>query len=119
HLRVQVNGNATGTISNTAQTRSNETPTPVVSVPVAVTISSPLNLTVQKQVNLQTAAPGDELEYVIGFRNNGAATVTGAVIRDQIPTGVQFVVASQGVVPQNGALVWNLPAINPGADGSV
>ena len=44
-----------------------------------------------------TAAPGDELLYTINIRNNGNATVTGAVIRDQIPANVQFLSATANV----------------------
>jgi uncharacterized repeat protein (TIGR01451 family) len=123
-LQTQVSSNAAGTITNVAQVRSAEIPSPVISNPASVTVTQPpppINLTIQKVLSpaAPTASPGDTLRYVISFQNNGQGTVSGAAIVDQVPANVQVVATSQGAVLLNGVLTWNLPLIAPGQGGSV
>src|SRR5205823_4308830 len=117
--RVQVNNNATGTVSNNAQARSTETPTPVVSNNVVVSITIPLNVTIQKAVDKTSGAPGDTLQYTISFRNNSAVSISGATITDTLPSGLQFLLSPQSVFPVSNTITWTLPTISPGQQGSV
>ncbi len=86
---------------------------------VTTTVNVPLNLAIQKSVDQPTAGPGDTVRYVIAFKNNGGSTISGAAIRDQIPAGTQFLVASQGVTPVNGVLTWNVQPLAAGQSDSV
>ncbi|WP_020074909.1 DUF11 domain-containing protein [Cryocola sp. 340MFSha3.1] len=73
---------------------------------------------VTKDDGRTTAAPGDLLTYTVTARNPLLfETLTGAVLTDVLPGGVQFVSASGGGSLSGTTVTWNLPAL-PG-DGTV
>jgi uncharacterized repeat protein (TIGR01451 family) len=86
-----------------------------------IVVVPPPNLSIQKVLSpaKPTAAPGDTLNYVISFRNNGSVTVSGAAVVDPIPANTQLTSASQGAVLNNGVLTWNLGPIGSNQTGSV
>ncbi|MCL2353560.1 MAG: InlB B-repeat-containing protein, partial [Defluviitaleaceae bacterium] len=59
---------------------------------------------------------GQVVTYTIRVSNIGDANAYGVVMRDDIPTGMTFVVGSANITPavSNNALTWNIPTIAPG-----
>jgi uncharacterized repeat protein (TIGR01451 family) len=117
-LRVQVNNTASGTITNTAQVTSAGSATPVASNSVSVTVNAGPALTVNKTVDRQTAAPGEILTYTLTVTNTGG-TVTGAALFDVIPTGTQFVQASNNGVLSGETVVWSFDNLAAGTGAAV
>jgi len=53
--------------------------------------TNPVTLTLDKQVNLLSASPGDTLTYTLQYANTGQGSVANAVLTDTLPAGVSFV----------------------------
>jgi len=49
------------------------------------------DLSVQKSVSAETAAPGDQLTYTMQVENHGPSGADSVVLRDTLPTGVSYV----------------------------
>jgi len=73
-----------------------------------------------------SAFPGDILEYKITFTNTGDVIVTGAVVKDVLPAGVEFVSGSASLYVSGSALPMSdeiigvgvsLADLNPGKSG--
>jgi uncharacterized repeat protein (TIGR01451 family) len=118
HLRVQVNSNASGVISNTAQVQATGI-APVASNTVQVAVNVPPSFVIQKFVDKSQAAPGDQLRYDIGVRNAGTTTVTNARLTDNLPAGTQFLSATANASPIGGTLTWQITSLAPGQQASV
>jgi uncharacterized repeat protein (TIGR01451 family) len=118
-FQALVNSGTPGPILNTAQVFSTEVTTPANSNSVSVSVNAPASLSVQKNVDKTTASPGDTLNYVITYLNNGPTAVSGVVITDTVPAGTQFQFASPNVQPVNGTLTWNVGTLAAGQSGSV
>src|SRR5262249_50582443 len=128
-LQAQVNSNASGTISNIAQVTSNETPGSIGSNAVSVTVTpqpQPPVLMITKQVDRNTAAPGDSLTYTLNYANIGGTAANPGVILDQLPPGVTFATSPNSAQlvnatpPSTGLFVrFSLGIVPPGASGSV
>jgi uncharacterized repeat protein (TIGR01451 family) len=73
----------------------------------------------QKPVDNTTAAPGDTLTYTIAYQNVGQQSFTGAIIQDQLPTGLTFVDSVSGGVLNGRIVQFSLPPLAPGASGTV
>lgn len=58
------------------------------------------DLTITKDVDLSTAAPGDTLQYTMVVTNDGPGTATGVTFADVLPTGVTFVSGTSTVIGQ-------------------
>ncbi len=123
----QVNPSATGVITNIAKViRPNDVNDPTdptrngggnntATDTTTIVAISPLTVTKSaalvedrdgsgngKALTLQTATPGDVLEYTIGVKNEGTGTVTGVVLMDPLPTNLIYVANSLtigGVTP--------------------
>jgi len=61
------------------------------------------DLSIVKSNGKTTAVPGMNTIYTITVTNNGASSVTGAVVSDVLPSGTTFVSATGGAVYDSGA----------------
>ena len=53
--------------------------------------------------------------YNLAITNLGPDTATGVMVSNQLPAGVNFYSATDGVMPTNGVLLFNLGSLGPGA----
>ena len=67
-----------------------------------------------------TAATGSQLTYSISYTNGGPNASTDAVLKDVLPTGLQFVSASDGGTYSGTSRTvrWNLGTVNVGFSGT-
>lgn len=119
-LRLRANqGLPTGaTITNTAQISSVEAPIGVPSNGATVTVNPtplPSPLSVTKQVDVASAAPGQSLNFLITIRNNGSTPAGGVTVTDPVPVGTTAVAASDGGVIAGGVARWSLGTLAAGA----
>ena len=59
-----------------------------------VTVTGDAVVEVKKAASVSTAAAGDEIEYVLTYKNNGNSTATDVTITDVLPANVDYVVNS-------------------------
>ena len=64
--------------------------------------------------------PAQPIDFTIVYTNNSTATLSGAIITDQLPVNTIYVSDTSGlpVVSSGNLLTWTLPALTPGAAGS-
>ena len=109
--------------------RSTEITTPVAGAPVETPVSAPvLALTKVATVIIgQTPTPvtevpsGDELTYIITYKNNGSMDATGVTITDKVPAKTTFKDADSGgaLNATTGAVEWKNLTIKAGESKTV
>ena len=73
-----------------------------------------------KVANVDTADPGDEITYSLNWQNLGTGWATGVVIKDTLPSQVQFVASSPTYTSVDGNVyTWDLGDVGPGEYGQV
>jgi uncharacterized repeat protein (TIGR01451 family) len=82
-----------GTYTNTVSASTSEGT--VTGEPVQISVGAP-RLNLSKSASLATATPGQSITYTINYSNDSPANVTGVVISDPLPQGLDFVSASNG-----------------------
>jgi uncharacterized repeat protein (TIGR01451 family) len=103
--RVAVECTGAGTlIPNTASVTSDQTPTPLNSNTVVVTILPATILSITKSVAPTSAAPGAVVTHTIAVRNTGNVTATNVIVTDPNPS-TQFLQYVAGSTTVNGAAV--------------
>ena len=81
-------------------------------------IASP-DLVVTKTDGRDTAEVGETLTYTLSYTNVGNQISSGVVLTDTLPTGVEFLAASDGGRYSGSNVTWNLGQLAPGQSGSV
>ncbi len=85
------------------------------------TVGQAPNLQVEINVSRPAAAPGDEIEYTVSYRNIGNLPSTNSVLSVQLPNQTALVegsISNAGGV--SGRIVrWNLDSLSPGSSGHV
>lgn len=85
-----------------------------------IALAAPGDIGVTKDDGVTTARPGDQLTYTIEVTNPLAfETISGAVLTDTLPAGVEFVSASHGGTVDLGVVTWNLADLAGGATTAV
>lgn len=70
---------------------------------------------VVKDDSVKQVSPGDEVTYTISVTNPLLTeTLTGAVVTDELPSGTEFVSASNGGTNKDGQISWALPDLTGG-----
>jgi len=107
---------AAGTmLSNTAQvTASNASE---VDVNRSVLVDPTRALAVAIVEASAPAVPGEPLTYIVNFANSGTSADAGVVLQAVVPTGTQFVSATQGGTENAGAVSWSLGTLGVGESG--
>jgi uncharacterized repeat protein (TIGR01451 family) len=116
-LIVEVAGNATGTINNTATATSDTDDNNAGNdsgnaPPVTVGGAGTADLGVTKTTNTTTASPGDTVTYTITVTNNGPDTANGVIVNDTLPPSLLF----QSITPA-ATFTCTTPAV--GTSGTV
>ena len=84
--------------------------------------TTPITLTLDKQVDALSASPGDTLIYALEYANTGQGSVTNAVLTDTLPTGVSFVSSVPGAptcAEAGGVVTCNLGTVTGASSGTV
>ena len=129
-LSITANATSLNTTTNTAQVRTSDQPDPDSSPnngvgteddqeSVTITPGS-ANVSLTKTVNNSSPSVGEQVTFQIIVSNAGPNTATGVQVRDQLPTGLNFVSASTpdfnsttgiwnvGTIPVGGSQTLNL-----------
>jgi uncharacterized repeat protein (TIGR01451 family) len=69
------------------------------------------DISVVKNVNQSTVSLNDEVTFSIIVKNNGFINATNVVVRDDLPTGLQYV---SGATIINGKYYWQIALLAPG-----
>ena len=77
------------------------------------------DLVISKSADRETVLPGEEITYIISYKNQGRLWAKETIITDTLPSGVTFVSASGGGVYQDGKVIWSLGKVWPGQQGSL
>ena len=110
---VDVNNDATGTLTNTASVSApNESDTSNNDDDAQTTVNPEIDILLEKvdNDNDQTLTPGDDITYTLTVTNLGPSTATGVVVTDTLPDEVTFVTAGS-TAPDNingNVLTYNL-----------
>jgi uncharacterized repeat protein (TIGR01451 family) len=72
-------------------------------------------LLLTKTVDQATASPGAPVTFTLTLTNAGLGATNGVVVLDRLPTGVTALGATNGGQLQNGAVLWSLGSLAPGA----
>jgi uncharacterized repeat protein (TIGR01451 family) len=86
---------------------SNDPDTPVVEVPVMLTVQS-VDLAITKTGDPDPVKVGDELTYTLLVTNDGPQDATGVTVVDTLPAGVTFVSASVGCTEMGGVVTCDV-----------
>ncbi len=100
-----------GIYTGTLQIISNDPDDPIISLPVTLTVEQPTGLVIDKvaqDLNGAPLYPGDEILYTIVVTNASPSAMTGVVVSDTLPAGVDFVSASPAGYSGPNPLVWQV-----------
>jgi len=125
-VQVVVQPTVAGSLTNNFQVFANEFD-PNMTNNSASVVSTVTNAAVVASADLKlsaSAAPepvgvSSNLVYSITVSNAGPSAATGVVVSNQLPAGVNFVLATGGVTPASGVLLLNLGSLASNAISSV
>jgi len=106
-------GLAVGEYLASLDVTSNDPTTPVVNVPVTLTVQS-VDLAISKGDDPDPVRFGEELTYTLLVTNNGLQDATGVTVVDTLPAGVGFVSASAGCAELGGVVTCDVGALASG-----
>jgi uncharacterized repeat protein (TIGR01451 family) len=71
------------------------------------TVSGPSDLRLDLTASASTVRPGQQLTYSVSVMNDGPAVVTGVVMTNELPAGMDYVsaVSSRGTISESGGVV--------------
>ncbi|MEF3273728.1 MAG: DUF11 domain-containing protein [Chloroflexus sp.] len=127
-LTVQVNDDATGTLTNTATLDYRDqlgNPYPQQQASDSNTIPPQPQLVLSKSDGETVTAPGQVLTYTLSFTNTGVGEVRNVILSDTLPAGVSYQSCSLGVLAgtctaSGGVVSFELSdPLAAGASGSV
>jgi len=95
----------------------------VAGVKFETTVNAPV-MSVSKvaQIGGQTVVQvpaGDDLTYVLTYKNTGHMAASGVVIKDTVPANTTFKSAADGGTESGGIVTWNIGAVAAGATATV
>lgn len=100
---------AWNTFASAQKNKTNGEQLPVVeSAKVGIAHKDFSHITIDKIVDKATARVGDELTYTVTAVNDGGSNLSGILLRDSLPDGVEFVSATGGGVHLDGLVTWEL-----------
>ena len=67
-----------------------------------------------KSADRATVFPGDTLTYTLLVNNTGSASLSTAQVVDTLPTGIEYISASEQVTVTNGIVIWPVGTVEAG-----
>jgi uncharacterized repeat protein (TIGR01451 family) len=101
-------GLGVGEYSGTVCAASNDPNTPLVGIPVTMTVLAQADLGITKADSPDPVQVGGNLTYTLTVTNHGPQTATGVTVVDNLPVGVSFVSASAGCVELDGVVTCSV-----------
>ncbi|MDO4724602.1 MAG: SdrD B-like domain-containing protein [Comamonadaceae bacterium] len=116
---VTVDADASGALSNSVVPAGNDNPT-CPSAAACRTEHTPVapNLKLSKQVDKPQPAVGENVQFTITVENIGTADAANTVVKDQLPSGYDFVSANTSVGAYN-APDWTVGTLAKGASATM
>ena len=87
---------------------SNDPDTPLVDVPVSMTVLPEADLAVGKTASADEVRVGDMITYTLVVSNAGPDDAMGVTLTDTLPALVSFVSASEGCTEQDGEVTCDI-----------
>ena len=69
--------------------------------------------------SIQSVQKGQNITYTVTLKNAGSQAYNGVYVKETLPSGVEFVSASEGYIKQNNVLYFVLPQIEGGSTVTV
>ncbi len=86
---------------------------------VDVTVTAPV-MTITKTADVTTADPDDQVVYTLFYENTGTGDATNVVVKDTIPSEVDFVSSTPTYDSQSGNVyTWNVGDVGAGENGTI
>lgn len=109
-----------GIVTNTATVECDCIVSPIASDPAGVDIDRQADLAVEKTVFRSQTRPGLAVTFTMTVTNNGPDTAIGATLRENLPSGVNFVRAEASVGTYDEASqVWSIGDLADGATATL
>ena len=108
YLTVRVNATQIGNLTNKVTATSKENRTPVNNTADIKVV--PVILAINKTADVSVVGNNTLVEFTIVVNNTGVVNATGVCVRDELPSGFEFVNASEGY---DGAL-WYIDSLAAG-----
>jgi uncharacterized repeat protein (TIGR01451 family)/gliding motility-associated-like protein len=103
-------------IRNTATVDSDNSESPVTSIPVDIFVDTKSNLSITKTASNDSVFAGANISYSIMIANSGPSDASLMTVTDTLPEGVTFVRASQLGQFSNGVVTWNIGSLSSGSN---
>ena len=119
-IRVRIQPDQLGTISNTAKVAS-ETPDPEPEnnhSTAETEIKGSADLSIEKSAAPDPATAGEPLTYTLKVHNAGPSQANAVKVTDKLPAGVEYLSASQGCSESSGTITCEAPVLAVGARAS-
>ena len=97
-LRIKIDSDAPSTVTNTA-TIDSDVDDPDESdneSSSTVSVAGGADISIEKQADVSSAAPGDTITYTLTARNQGPSTSKDVSVSDTIPAGLEFISSTPG-----------------------
>ena len=104
-------GLGVGVYTGTVCAASNDPVTPLVTIPVSMTVLPQADLGITKTDSPDPVREGSDLTYTLLVTNDGPQDATGVVVVDTLPAGVTFVSASAGCTEAAGVVTCDVGAL--------
>jgi uncharacterized repeat protein (TIGR01451 family) len=111
-------GLGAGVYTGTLCISSNAANSPLVTVPLTLTVDDNADLGLTKTAPV-TVTVGDTFTYTLDVTNTGPATALTATVTDNLPAGVTFVSASAGCSEAGGVVSCDLGDLASGGSATV
>ena len=108
----------TGVYTGTLCLNSNDPDTPLVTIPLTLTVDDNADLSLSKTAPASVAV-SDSFTYTLEVTNAGLAVAFSTTVTDTLPAGVTFVSATAGCSEASGVVTCNLGDLGSGATATV
>jgi uncharacterized repeat protein (TIGR01451 family) len=113
-VTFDTSGLTAGVYTTTLNVNSNDPETPVLEVPVTLTVLPQSDLLLAMTANDKNVRVGDTITYTLIITNNGPQDDTGVLVTDTLPMNVTFSGASPGCSESVGIVICDIGGLASG-----